>query len=88
MIHTISPRKMIGCVVERKGDILNLYAYRLPETGTEYTRLSTMVAWGLGLEPRFSDSKSDVLPIRRPPNRETEVGLGTRNRTWILRFRI
>jgi hypothetical protein len=26
------------------------------------------MAWGLGLEPRFSDSKSDVLPIRRPPN--------------------
>jgi hypothetical protein len=25
------------------------------------------LAWGLGLEPRFSDSKSDVLPIRRPP---------------------
>jgi hypothetical protein len=25
------------------------------------------MAWGLGLEPRFSDSKSDVLPIRRPP---------------------
>src|SRR5215831_15880774 len=28
------------------------------------------MAWGLGLEPRFSDSKSDVLPIRRPPNTE------------------
>ena len=28
------------------------------------------MAWGLGLEPRFSDSKSDVLPIRRPPNKE------------------
>src|SRR5437867_11125083 len=30
------------------------------------------MAWGLGLEPRFSDSKSDVLPIRRPPNTEQE----------------
>src|SRR5215510_6190146 len=28
------------------------------------------MAWGLGLEPRFSDSKSDVLPIRQPPNTE------------------
>jgi hypothetical protein len=28
---------------------------------------SVEMAWGLGLEPRFSDSKSDVLPIRRPP---------------------
>src|SRR5215470_5410096 len=34
-------------------------------------RLSVFqLAWGLGLEPRFSDSKSDVLPIRRPPNTE------------------
>jgi hypothetical protein len=30
------------------------------------------MAWGLGLEPRFSDSKSDVLPIRRPPNTKQE----------------
>jgi hypothetical protein len=32
------------------------------------------LAWGLGLEPRFSDSKSDVLPIRRPPKH---------NRKWL-----
>lgn len=34
------------------------------------------MAWGLGLEPRFSDSKSDVLPIRRPPNGEQEMAWG------------
>ena len=34
------------------------------------------MAWGLGLEPRFSDSKSDVLPIRRPPNTEQEMAWG------------
>jgi hypothetical protein len=32
------------------------------------------MAWGLGLEPRFSDSKSDVLPIRRPQ---------IENRSWL-----
>lgn len=26
------------------------------------------MAWGRGLEPRFSDPKSDGLPISRPPN--------------------
>ena len=25
------------------------------------------MAWGLGLEPRFPDPKSGVLPVRRPP---------------------
>jgi hypothetical protein len=34
------------------------------------------MAWGLGLEPRFSDPKSDVLPIRRPPNISRKMAWG------------
>jgi hypothetical protein len=34
------------------------------------------MAWGLGLELRFSDSKSDVLPVRRPPNTQREMARG------------
>ena len=26
------------------------------------------MAWGPGIEPGFSDSESDVLPVRRSPN--------------------
>ena len=37
---------------------------------------SFQMVWGLGLEPRFSDSKSDVLPIRRPPNTVEELAWG------------
>ena len=37
---------------------------------------TVQMAWGLGLEPRFSDPKSDVLPIRRPPNTEQEMAWG------------
>ncbi len=40
------------------------------------------MALGAGLEPAFSDSKSDVLPVRRPQNkkpRETSVSRGSCN---------
>ena len=29
------------------------------------------VSLGAGIEPAFSDPKSDVLPVRRPPKQET-----------------
>lgn len=34
------------------------------------------MAWGPGIEPGFSEPKSDVLPIRRPPNLKTQLAWG------------
>ena len=48
------------------------------------------MAGGLGFEPRFSDPKSDVLPLDDPPTevQDKDCGLCSQVRSWDLGFGI